>query len=205
MNKSDAYTDFIYRLNAEGSERRFGYNPCLFEEIYEYERKEVEDIIWTHFNKGDFELAIYLPLLEEYDGVKALERKLVHCSKQSYGYFCILLALFKTTYCDKYFDALKEYYTFSDSKVEKRIFVSRIAQLANNEKIYGFLMQIYTEADDSILRSTAIQGILWEDGRLDNLDDMMELIAKMDLLKKFDSDSIDERRKNIEDYRTGQI
>lgn len=44
------------------------------EEIYDWERDEVENIIWDAFiNKNEVELAQFLPKLEKYDGIKALK------------------------------------------------------------------------------------------------------------------------------------
>lgn len=46
----------------------------MMEEIYDWEREEVEDIIWDAFNnKKEIELAQFLPKLEKYDGIRALK------------------------------------------------------------------------------------------------------------------------------------
>lgn len=66
-------------------------------------------------------------------------------------------------------------------------------------------MQVYLDDSDQIARSDAIEGILWADERIDDLDDMKELISKMDLLKKFDSDLHENRKLAIEKYKAGQI
>ena len=48
----------------------------IMEEIYDWERDEVEDIIWDSFiNKNEVELVPLLPKLEKYDGIKALKVK----------------------------------------------------------------------------------------------------------------------------------
>lgn len=49
MQNSKAYGGLIKQLNASGSEKMDGYYPEVMEEIYDWEREEVEDIIWKAF------------------------------------------------------------------------------------------------------------------------------------------------------------
>ena len=65
MNNSKAYNRLIKQLNASGIARRDGYYPNTMEEIYDWERDEVEDVILDHFNnKNDVDLAIFLPKMK---------------------------------------------------------------------------------------------------------------------------------------------
>lgn len=74
MQNSKAYDYLIKQLNAYGSEKKDGYYPELMGEIYDWEREEVEDIIWdAFFNKNEIELAQFFPELKKYDGIKALK------------------------------------------------------------------------------------------------------------------------------------
>ena len=74
MQNSKAYGGLIKQLNASGSEKMDGYYPEVMEEIYDWEREEVEDIIWkAFFNKNEIELAQFFPKLKKYDGIKALK------------------------------------------------------------------------------------------------------------------------------------
>lgn len=51
------------------------------EEIFDWERDEVEDIIWNTFYKNsDTELDLFLPKLQKYDGIKALKEELLKCN-----------------------------------------------------------------------------------------------------------------------------
>lgn len=57
MQNSSAYDCLIKQLNANGSEKKDGYYPQIMEEIYDWERDEVEDIIGDSFiNKNEVEL-----------------------------------------------------------------------------------------------------------------------------------------------------
>lgn len=51
MQNSSAYSHLIKQLNAKGSEKKDGYYPRIMEKIYDWEKDEVEDIIWDAFIK----------------------------------------------------------------------------------------------------------------------------------------------------------
>ena len=82
MQNSKAYDCLIKQLNANGSEKMDGYYPKVMEEIYDWEREEVEDIIWdAFFNKNEIELAQKLGAIEEFtidrieDNIAVLENR----------------------------------------------------------------------------------------------------------------------------------
>ena len=74
MQNSRAYIDFMKQTKAVGREKMEGYNPSTLEKIYDWEREEIEDTIWNYFvNKNDSDLAIFMPKLKKYNGIKALK------------------------------------------------------------------------------------------------------------------------------------
>ena len=84
MENSIAYKQLLKQINAVGSEKLNGYYPNTLEEIYDWEREEVEDIIWdAFFNKKEIELAQFLPKLEKYDGIKALKKVPIYYKYQA--------------------------------------------------------------------------------------------------------------------------
>ena len=50
MDNSIAYKQLLKQINAVGSEKLNGYYPNTLEEIYDWERNKVEDIIWSAFS-----------------------------------------------------------------------------------------------------------------------------------------------------------
>ena len=74
MQNSRAYIDFMKQIKAVGREKMEGYNPSTLEKIYDWEREEIEDTIWNYFvNKNDSDLAIFMPKLKKYNGMKSLK------------------------------------------------------------------------------------------------------------------------------------
>ena len=53
------------------------YRKDSFEKIYEWERSELEDMIWNDYLKGNIKFAGLLPYLEKYDGMSKLKEDLV--------------------------------------------------------------------------------------------------------------------------------
>ena len=51
MENSSEYKQFLSFINASTREKMDGYKLNIFENIYEWERDELEDIIWERFNQ----------------------------------------------------------------------------------------------------------------------------------------------------------
>ena len=49
------------------------YYKESFDKIYDWERSEFEDMIWTKYQKGTIKLAYLLPYLKKYDGMRRLK------------------------------------------------------------------------------------------------------------------------------------
>ena len=166
MKHSQAYTDFKAQLKATGRQRMEGYDPALFDKITEQERSEVEKDIWNHFmNKNDADLAVLMPALKNYDGI---------------------VALFEATEEEKYLDIIMDNYR--GLAVNTPIAVG-LAGLAKKPGVYDLLVDIYLHDKDEANRGQAIVGLLWRDGKLNSVNDPMEIADKIDLIKAFKLDS----------------
>lgn len=187
MKHSQAYTDFKAQLKAVGRQRMEGYDPNLLEKITEQERNEVEKDIWNHFmNKNDADLAVLMPALKNYDGIAALKKKLAEFKIPSYGSADIALALFEATEEEKYLDIIMENYR--GLAVNTPIAVG-LAGLAKKPGVYDLLVDIYLHDKDEANRGQAIVGLLWRDGKLNSVNDPMEIADKIELIKAFKLDS----------------
>ena len=109
MKNSKAYDCLIKQLNASGSEKMDGYYPKVMEEIYDWEREEVEDIIWdAFFNKNEIELAQFFPELKKYDGIKALKESPYLLQIPSEASVEISKILYEATGDEGYLDIIKK-------------------------------------------------------------------------------------------------
>lgn len=187
MKHSQAYTDFKAQLKATGRQRMEGYDPNLLEKITEQERSEVEKDIWNHFmNKNDADLSVLMPALKNYDGIAALKKKLVKFTIPSYGSADIALALFEATEEEKYLDIIMDNYR---GLAVNTPIAAGLARLAKKPGVYDLLVDIYLHDKDEANRGQAIVGLLWRDGKLNSVNDPMEIADKIDLIKAFKLDS----------------
>ena len=202
MQNSQAYTTFTKQTKAIGREKMDGYVYQTLENIYDWERDEVEDIIWYRFvYENDFDLAIFMPKLTKYNGIEALKSKIDKLNMPSDASFNIAETLYVATNECKYFKLLIENYNVAD-KAAKIGYVSRLACMAKKKEVYDKLIDIYINGED-VNQFTAIRGILWADGYLRNIDDMDEIIVNMQLLKMFKKECKEERKNVIADYING--
>lgn len=206
MQNSQAYMDLIEQLNAVGSKKKDGYYPKLMEEIHDWERDQVEDIVWGKFTyENEADLAMFMPKLTKYDGIVALKTKMGEFVVPSEGNYNIAEVLYLITNEDAYLKLMFDNYNATKNEVTKNGFVSRLSRLANIQMVYDKLIDIYINDEDDVNQSTAIDGILFADGYLKSVDDLDEIMKNMQLLRIFVKDSTDERNLVIEKYKKGDF
>ena len=164
LENSKAYKYLFEQLNATGSKKCDGYYPKIMEEIYDWERDEVEKVIWEAFPR-DNDLAKFLPKLKKYDGVKALKEALVKCSIPSDNSVTNAHVLYEHTGDDKYIDVIKRNI---DADKERLSFVSILADGKPCKKAYDFLVEIYLKSKNTTIRNITVAGILYNKGAIKN-------------------------------------
>lgn len=205
MEHSKAYKKLFEQLNATGFQKKDGYYPRIMEEIYDWEREEVEEVIWEAFPR-DRDLAIFLPKLKKYDGVKALNEMLVKCSIPSGGSVTISEVLYECTGDDKYLDVIKQNIDKDENDIS---YVATLSYCKPCKKAYDFLVEIYlkdnNESNSKTIRGAAVTGILYNKGVIKDPHDLQETLVHVELRRKFRADDKDERKKIIERFENGQL
>lgn len=201
MENSKAYKYLFEQINASGSKKLDGYNAKIIEEIYDWEREEVEDVIWKTFHK-DMGLAVYLPKLEKYDGIGALKEALRECIIPSYNSVMLSQVLYECTENEQYLDVIKENIDKDENKVSN---VAILSYCKPCEKVYDLLVDIYLKSDDKTIRSTAVTGILYNKGIIVDPLNLQEIMSKVELKRKFIADDMKERKRIITMFENGQL
>jgi hypothetical protein len=206
MENSQAYKDFIKQIEATGRDKMDGYYPLTLENIYEWEREEIEDIIWDYFvNKNDSGLAIFMPKLKKYKGIDALKSKLDTFNIPSGGSVNIAEILYIISNEKKYLNVINQNYTLSANNYEKVSIVARLSRLAKNGDVYSKLVDIYISDIDKTNQLSALCGILWADGYLSDIDNFNEISKKMEFLRMFSVEIAEKRREIIMKYGSGDF
>ena len=203
MENSDAYKRLVKQIDAVGREKLDGYYPNTLEEIYEWERGEVESLIWNTFNeRKDTDLAFFLPKLKSYDGISALKKMLQKCNVPSGNSVNISKVLYDISNEKQYLDVLFLNYEKAKSNLET---VSIIARCKPNEDVYQKLVDIYVNNRDSTIRSTALDGILYNKGYINHPDDIQEIMRQLELSRRFIKDTVEVRREMIKQLEEGKF
>lgn len=201
MENSRAYKYLIEQVDATGSRKMDGYYPKIMEEIYDWERNEVEDIIWETFHKNnDYDLAMFFPKLKNYNGIEELKNTLEKCRIPSENSVNIAKVLYENTYDNFYIEIIKK-------NIEKApnngTFVAMISYAKPSEELYNLLVEIYINCNDKIIRGSATRGILYNKGFINNPYDFKEIIQKTSLRKMFFKDTQVERKEIISNLESG--
>ncbi len=203
MQNSKAYNCFMEQLNATGAKKKDGYYPKLMEEIYDWEREEVEDIIWDAFlNKKEIELAQFLPKLEKYDGIKVLKESPYLLQIPSEASVEIGKILYEVTGDEKYLDLIKKNI---DMSPETLSYVSILSHCKPCQRLYNILTDIYINNQNNVNRNTAVMGILYNKGIIKDRDSIKESNDAINLRRKFKSEDCAERRIILKKFENGEL
>lgn len=203
MQNSSAYSHLIKQLNAKGSEKKDGYYPRIMEKIYDWEKDEVEDIIWDAFiNKNEVGLAPLLPKLDKYDGIKAL-RESPHLLKiPSNASAEIGKVLYEVTDDEKYLDVIKRNIDASPDTIS---YVSILSYCKPCPRLYNILADIYINNINKVNRNTAVMGLLFNKGIIKDRSSIKESNETISLRERFKSEDREERKRIFERFEKGEL
>lgn len=173
------------------------------EEIYEWEREEVEDIIWDAFNyKKEIELAQFLPKLKKYDGIKALKESPYLLQIPSEASVEIGKILYEATGDENYLDLIKRNI---DESPETISYVSILSYCRPCQRLYNILADIYINNDNKINRNTAVMGILYNKGIIKDRSSIEESNNVINVRRMFKSEDRVERQKIFGKFENGEL
>lgn len=201
MENSNSYKLLINQVNAQGYQKCDGYYPNILSEIYEWERDEVEDIIWISFHKNkDMDLAYFFPKLRNYDGLKALK-----IAFQKYNHSIYLSSiLYQHTGDEEYLSPINESLKNPNS-TERLSAISTLENFQPTETIYEIFKSTYIYDDDNTVRNTSAEGMLICKGYIDYPYPLSNIKKVLEMLHPFQIDDISERKEIVKKFETGNI
>ena len=183
MKNSDAYQKFYNQIHATGKQRMDGYDPNLMEKIYDWERDEIEKKIWKLYcTEGDINVAIFLPQLRNYQGMKKLEDSLEN-NISSEKKLIIAIILYEKTSNIIYFEIIKKNIESNLNEVSN---ISKLLECKPDLNICELLIYVYINSSDEIVRDTAVTGVLYNKGIINDPFDITEMVNKVELARKYD-------------------
>lgn len=193
----------ISQINATGSQKLDGYYSKILEEIYDWERDDVEKIIWETFHKkNDTGLAVFLPRLRNYSGINALKDMLKKCNIPSGNSLNIAKVLYEETKDYEYLNVFKDNIKADEDDISA---VVKLSYLSPDENVLRLLEEVYINSNNKTIRSAAATGILYNKGIIININDLNEIQEKIDIKRKFILAEKHQREKIIEELEKGKL
>ncbi|MCM1236862.1 MAG: hypothetical protein NC489_42845 [Ruminococcus flavefaciens] len=205
-----------YKKNADGIKRLKNIDEAeadmleqrerhkeLLNEWYDWKIDEVEDIIWDAFNnKGDTGVIQFLPKLKKYDGINALKESPYLKRIPSEISAEIGKILYESTGNEEYLDVIKRN---MDACPYKLPFVSMLSYCKPCFKLNKLLIDVYINDENEVNRNTAVMGILYGKGIINDRFSIQEANDTLELRNKFKSKSKVERRSIINRFESGKL
>lgn len=155
---SDAYKEFIKRINTDGYKQ--GYNDKLFELILPQERDEIEKIVEERFAKGDYQMTVFMPKLSKIDGISRLQEESEKIKTTSYAYCKIMYVLFNETQNESYLDNLIKVLK-SNREDERMNAIMSLLRCGKRKKLYEVYKEQCIVDEDEDVRSRCVVGMLY--------------------------------------------
>ncbi len=139
-----------------------------------------------------------MPLLHSYNGVDILKETLQVKPIPSEDSLYIAIVLLKVTGDVSYLKIIEDNIYKANQKKEDYIYI--IAH-NKNDSLLHILEKVYINDEDEKLRSIAIEGILYNVGQINDIDDLAEFIEKRDYINSFILNDASAREKCINELK----
>lgn len=201
MEHSKAFLVFKKQIDAAGAMKKEGYDLSLFSKAYDWERKEIETIIWNSFhNNGDADLLAFFAELKFYDGIGELYLLLDSDDTSERLRLLSAFYLYQKLGEKKIIEKIKAIITRNEFDYSD---ISLLTHLNKSEEVYDLFVYIYKMANEKIAISCAINGLLFNKGYIHNIDDVDELSKVANLRKQMKSLDARKREENLIKFESG--
>lgn len=160
MQHSEAYDNFIKQVNAQGYQKAQGYAPNLFNEIYDFERDEVEELLIKLYNKRDWQGIEFMPQLKKVDGVAILKNELPKLPSPSFVKAEFADILLKATGDNTYEDILFESLKISNDG-DRNAVLLRLLKYKITQRLFTTCKDLCEHDSSDLVRFFAAAGLLY--------------------------------------------
>jgi len=214
MEHSEMYNDLQEWLGLIGTrEGDYYLKDGLLDDVYDWERDEVEEILYSNFIKdgsATIYFARYMPKLRNYNGIKALKKIVAKC-KSVYKYQKnVLVVLLEETGDKKYLDMIIDLYHYWESRKQSAQMIGIISTLVHycspTEDIFNALSEVYIDSEYIYVQGIASTGLLYNVGFIKdiyNYTKEKDYKEKVHIFNMFITNDINKRIALVEKLRAG--
>lgn len=196
---SEMYTKFINIINGTGYNRLGGIPKHLLNEVYDWEREEVENIVWNRFLNNDMDMTFYLPHLTFFQPTETVKNKLGEYKIPSRQSVQLSYTMYKLTKEQDYLNIVKNNI---EKKTESTSYIALVLQdfEKNDENIYNLLRELYVNVADLEELCLIEDGLFFCKGIISSLFAVQTDEEINDLSRKYFSEDIEERKNLIDEF-----
>lgn len=203
MKKSQAYKSLVKQINASGSDKLNGYSTDLLDNIYEDEREEVENLIWSaFFDRKDIDIAVLFPGLKTRDGIHALKNVVNNYSVPSEASMLIAFIIYNNTRENAYLKLMERNIVESNYNYS---YISLLICAPLREEVYEVLAGIYKKCSERVACGSVINGILYQKGYIKDINNIKEVLGMKELRKVLKNVTREQRDDMLKKFETGEF
>ena len=197
MEHSDAYLRFINKIKSRKLEARFdGYYTDLFTNSYDWEREELEQLVWDRYcNCNDLYVICFLAQLKGIDVIPKIKTDLLNTNIPSEKSLNLAITLYNMVKDSKYLEIIEENVMADPDELS---FVPGMFELKLDNDVYSLFKRIYIHCPNDINRWSAVTGMLYCKNIISNPKSISETQKANEYESIFDKETADERKKAID-------
>lgn len=156
---SETFNLFVKSINTDGY--RQGYDPFLFQKIFRDEREETEKLIIDTFNSGDWNMGVFLPELQKYNGKAYLENALKGLKIGCSAYLDLVSIAYNVTKNRKYLEVTSSLLENNNDEDERLDIVTSLSFFEKSNELYSIFKRVCLFDEDEFVRSQSANGMLY--------------------------------------------
>lgn len=197
MENSKAYLKFINAINSREKSGRFdGYDTDLFTHCYDWERQELEQLVWDRYCKhADWGVIYFFPQLKGIDVIPKIKKDVFMAYIPSDISMELSVVLYNMLGDIKYLEIIEKNIM---AKPDYIGFVPSAFELKPDSNVYALFKKLCINCTNNTNRMSAVRGMLFCKKIISSPNDTEEIEKMLGYIKEINKETADERRKAIQ-------
>ena len=199
MENSKAYLKFINAINLREKSGRFdGYDTDLFTHCYDWERQELEQLVWDRYCKhADWGVIYFFPQLRGIDVIPKIKKDVFMAYIPSDISMELSVVLYNMLGDIKYLEIIEKNIM---AKPDYIGFVPTAFELKPDSNVYSLFRKLCIGCTNNINRMSAVRGMLYCKTIVSNPNSIPEIKLMLEYDKKINKKTPEERKEAIEAF-----
>ncbi len=199
MENSKAYLKFINAINLREKSGRFdGYDTDLFTHCYDWERQELEQLVWDRYCKhADWGVIYFFPQLKGIDVIPKIKKDVFMAYIPSDISMELSVVLYNMLGDIKYLEIIEKNIM---AKPDYIGFVPTAFELKPDSNVYALFKKLCINCTNNTNRMSDVRGMLYCKNIVSNPNSIPEIKLMLEYDKKINKKTSEERKEAIEAF-----